>query len=172
MLPPDKNNAFRSRKHPFFSSISYNLLLQNLPSDGRNIQCPGKTSAFCPQKHGFHLPFPAISARTKKGGVSAKALFPSICQAQSPFYRQDACRRQSPNCSVQRRTSASPVRLSRRPSSHFRSGYRCFRRAFTLCAMPLPPDVAKGISLFPFKPWLSIKVLMMRKPRTTRWDNR
>ena len=62
--------------------------------------------------------------------------------------------------SIQARIVRSSAWFNNLPSCQFKSGY-AFRKAATAWLMPLPPEVAKGIKVFPFKSWLSINVLTM-----------
>ena len=59
MLFGAENILFSLPFHTIFRYGTYNLT-------AKNIQCPRKTSTSCPEKHGFHPSFTAISARTKK----------------------------------------------------------------------------------------------------------
>ena len=64
---------------------------------------------------------------------------------------------------VHAETSCAEARLDRRlPSFQRVSGAQEGRRSSTVLPMPLPPEVAKGITVFPEKSALSRKVWMMR----------
>ena len=56
--------------------------------------------------------------------------------------------------------SLSDGEFSRRPGAQLSSGYAA-RKFFSAPVMSLPPDVAKNITVLPFRLWLSMKVLMI-----------
>ena len=96
MLSPDENNAFRRKKHPFFSSISYHLPLRKLQPDGRKHTMSAQNVYFLPRKTRFPPLFFRYFRPNEKRRSKRKGAFPLHLSSTKPVFPTGRLRASKP----------------------------------------------------------------------------